>query len=243
VTHLPVIFSKIAELFEASASSSPSITIKTELFMLSRALALSFRSLHLAPLWPIVNDKLQAALNSMLPGSTGSNDFNNLALLQSCKLLDLLIALSLDDFQLHEWLYITDTTDAIHQPADWSPVALADHIAAALDSNNSSEETNTSNFASSSVAENETSANQANDFEKDDGSGGGKALLSDNLVVDNGDIKAWAKEDFISAVLRPFLSQLSIRAYEDVYGLGTPDTEAMRRGLLGDLLDPNTIVE
>jgi hypothetical protein len=243
VTHLPVIFSKIAELFEASASSSPSITIKTELFMLSRALALSFRSLHLAPLWPIVNDKLQAALNSMLPGSTGSNDFNNLALLQSCKLLDLLIALSLDDFQLHEWLYITDTTDAIHQPADWSPVALADHIAAALDSNNTSEETNTSNFASSSVAENETSANQAKDDEKDDGSGGGKVLLSDNLVVDNGDIKAWAKEDFISAVLRPFLSQLSIRAYEDVYGLGTPDTEAMRRGLLGDLLDPNTIVE
>jgi hypothetical protein len=237
VTHLAVIFSKIAELFEASASSSPSITIKSELFMLCRALALSFRSIHLAPLWPIVNDKLQAALNSMLPGSAASADFNNLALLQSCKLLDLLIALSLDDFQPHEWLYITDTTDAVHQPSHWSPVALADHVAAALDANN----VNDGN--TSAYIETENATNKGNDNENSASNGGRKALLSDSLVVDNGDIKAWAKEDFTSAVLRPFLNQLSIHAYEDVYGLEAPDVEAMRRGLLGDLLDPNTIVE
>jgi hypothetical protein len=237
VTHLAVIFSKIAELFEASASSSPSITIKSELFMLCRALALSFRSIHLAPLWPIVNDKLQAALNSMLPGSAASADFNNLALLQSCKLLDLLVALSPDDFQPHEWLYITDTTDAVHQPSNRSPVALADHIAAALDANNVNDE-NTSSYPEILNA-----ANKVNDGDNNASNGGKKALLSDSLVVDNGDIKAWAKEDFTSAVLRPFLSQLSIHTYEDVYGLEAPDGEVMRRGLLGDLLDPNTIVE
>jgi hypothetical protein len=237
VTHLAVIFSKIAELFEASASSSPSITIKSELFMLCRALALSFRSLHLTPMWPIVNDKLQAALNSMLPGSAVSADFNNLALLQSCKLLDLLITLSLDDFQPHEWLYITDTTDAVHQPSNWSPVALADHVAAALDANN------VNDVNTSSYPESENTINKGNNNDNAASNNGRKALLSDNLVVDNGDIKAWAREDFTSAVLRPFLSQLSIHAYEDVYGLEVPDVEVMRRGLLGDLLDPNTIVE
>jgi hypothetical protein len=86
-------------------------------------------------------------------------------------------------------------------------------------------------------------ANKVNDGDNNASNGGKKALLSDSLVMDNGDIKAWAKEDFTSAVLRPFLSQLSIHTYEDVYGLEAPDGEVMRRGLLGDLLDPNTIVE
>ena len=227
VAHLRVIQEKIAELFEASPSSSPSITIKAELFMLCRTLAVSISSLHLAPLWPIVNDKLQGALLSLLPSSSGASEFNNLALLQACKLLDLLLALAPDDFQLHEWLYITDTIDAVYQPPGGNTLALADHIAASLDSN--SVEEGLVAAAPSSVPA--------------PGSEKKRTLLSDNMAVDNEDVKAFAREDFTGAVLRPFLNQLSIHAYEGVYSLEVPDLASIRSALLVDITDLNTIVE
>ncbi|EME40020.1 hypothetical protein DOTSEDRAFT_56330 [Dothistroma septosporum NZE10] len=215
---------KIAELFEASPTSSPSSMIRAELFLLCRALLLSTSPFNLAPLWPIINDKLQAALMSLLPVNQTSNDFNNLTLFQGCKLLDLLIAMSPDEFQLHEWLYITDTIDAVYQPADWTPSALTDHVAEALGS---------STMEDSLVA----TAPGGDDSHKR------RPLLGDNLNVDTEDVKALPREDFARGVLRPFLSQLSIHAYEGVYGLETPDVAALRENLLRDLLDLGTIVE
>ena len=62
-------------------------------------------------------------------------------------------------------------------------------------------------------------------------------------MSDKDDIKAAARDDFARAVIRPFLSQLSIHAYEGVYSMDTPDIDICRRSLLEDLLDMNTIVE
>lgn len=215
---------KIAELFDASPASSPSSTIRAELFMLCRALMLSTSPLNLAPLWPIINDKLQAALMSLLPTSQNSNDFNNLTLLQACKLLDLLISISPDEFQLHEWLYITDTIDAVYQPADWTPSALTDNVAEALGSSTMEDSIVATTPGGSSTSRR-------------------RPLLGDNLNIDKEDIKALPREDFARAVLRPFLSQLSIHAYEGVYSLEVPDMAALRDNLLQDLLDLGTVVE
>lgn len=192
--------------------------------MLCRALMLSNSPFNLAPLWPIINDKLQAALMSLLPTSQNSGDFNNLTLLQACKLLDLLITMSPDEFQLHEWLYITDTIDAVYQPADWTPCALTDHIAEALGSSTMEDSLVTTTPGGST-------------------SNRRRPLLDDNLSIDKEDIKALPREDFARAVLRPFLSQLSIHAYEGVYSLEAPDLTALRESLLQDLLDLGTVVE
>ena len=64
--------------------------------------------------------------------SLGSNTFGNLALLQACELLDLLLAISPEEFQLHQWLYISDTIDAVYQPQDWTTSALSDQIVDSL---------------------------------------------------------------------------------------------------------------
>ncbi|EME77850.1 uncharacterized protein MYCFIDRAFT_33802 [Pseudocercospora fijiensis CIRAD86] len=222
VAHVRIIEEKMSELFEASPASSPSSAIKAELFTLCRALAVSVSTFQLAPLWPIINDKLQTALNSLLPNSTTGDEFNNLTLLQACKLLDLLITLSPDDFQLHEWLYISDTIDAVYQPEDWTPTALADQVAEVLGSSSMED----------SLMPSTSSAKSANRR---------RALLGD--TVDKEDIKAMPKEDFVRASLRPFLSQLSIHAYEGVYSLDVPSTDALRDDLLTDLLDLGSIVE
>lgn len=222
--HLRTIEEKLSELFEASPASSPSATIKAELFMLCRVLTLSVSAMHLSPLWPIINDKLQAVLTSLFPNHSTARDYNNLTLLQACKLLDLLITLSPDEFQLHEWLYITDTIDAVYQPLEWSSAALSDQIAEALGSSSMED----SMTATSSLA---TSAGKR------------VPLLGADLGVDKGDVKAMAREDFTRAVLRPFLNQLSIHAYEGVYSMDAPDVAALRQDVLNDLLDVSTMVE
>ncbi|KAF2169744.1 hypothetical protein M409DRAFT_64771 [Zasmidium cellare ATCC 36951] len=226
VAHLRTIEEKISELFEASPSSSPSAAIKAELFMLCRTLTLSVSSVHMSPFWPIINDKLEAALTSLLPSSSNSNDFNNLSILQACKLLDLLVSLSPDEFQLHEWLYITDTIDAVYQPSDFSPVALSDQIAETL--------------GSASVDNNMLVTPTTP-------GGGGKGkrrqLLGEDLAVDKGDIQALPKEEFVRAVIRPFLSQLSMHSYEGVYSLEQTDGMVLRESLLADLLDLGSVVE
>lgn len=220
VASLRALEEKIAELFDATSSSSPSAVIKAELFILCRTLLVTVSSVHIAPLWPIINAQLQKALWSMQPDRREpgkGEDFSNLALLQGCKLLDVLVGLGLDDFLLHEWLYITDTIDAVYAPDGWQSHALADVVGQALG---------------------------------DDGrdralpaSAGRVGLSLHELAVDKSDIKALPREEFVRAMLRPFLSQLSISAYEGVYGLEKADVGAIRKEVLTDLLELATVVE
>ncbi|KAK3706813.1 hypothetical protein LTR37_012492 [Vermiconidia calcicola] len=228
VTHYRLIEEKLVELFSANASSSPSIAVKSELFMLCRALVFSSSAVHSAPIWPIINDNLQAALLSLSsPNTSTSNAFGNLALLQACKLLDVLVVISPDEFQLHEWLYISDTIDAVYQPSHWTPVALSDQIAETL-----------------ALEPVEDSPGMIQPTPVASGSSSHRRPLIDNdALADKEDLKAMALEDFARTVLRPFLSQLSLSAYEGVYSMHTPDIDICRRGLLQDTLDLSTIVE
>jgi hypothetical protein len=52
-----------------------------------------------------------------------------------------------------------------------------------------------------------------------------------------------ALEDFAKSIMRPFLSQLSINAYESTYVMEGPDPILYRRALLEDLLDTSTLVD
>lgn len=227
IPHLREMWEKVVELLEASISSSPSAAVKSELFMLCRALTLSTSSVHLAPFWPVFNQSLQSALLSIPSGASTGEHFGNLALLQACKLLDLLIAFSPEEFQLHEWLFISDTIDAVYQPTDWTPSALSDQVAEQLTLDGSEEGVGV-------VAPTPVSAASA---------GRRRPLIETDSEADTGDYKAMDRGDFARLVLRPFLSQLSIHAYEGVYRMDPIDTEMWRRNLLQDVLDLRMIVE
>jgi hypothetical protein len=226
VAHMQLVEEKLVELFQASTSSSPSSTIKAELFMLCRALILSTTAVNVAPLWPIINDQLQSALSCLAPSDSRRSGFTNLSLLQAGKLLDLLVALAPDEFQLYEWLYVTDTTDAVYRPPGWSPTALADQLAEHLG-------LETSEGALPSPGPTVQGASF----------GHARTPFGANVGYDNEDVKAMATEDFAKSVMRPFLSQLSINAYESTYGMERPEPELYRRSLLEDLLDSGTLVD
>lgn len=226
VAHMQQMEEKLVELFDASMTSSPSSTVKAELFMLCRTLVLSTSPVNFAPLWPLLNEQLQAALADLAPGNGHGATFANLALLQAGKLLDLLVALEPDEFQLHEWLYITDTTDAVYHPPGWTPTALADQLAEHL-----------SLEGGEDALPATVSPSQATS------SGRSRTLFGSDLSYDKEDVKAMAPEDFAKSVMRPFLSQLSINAYEHTYGMERSHPALYRRSLLEDLLDSSTLVD
>ncbi|KAI2635349.1 putative regulator of reproduction dopa [Xylaria nigripes] len=227
VTDLPAILDRIVELLAATATSSPSSTTRADIYMVIRALVLRTSALHLAPLWPIVNSEMHTAISSVVaPDSSSYSDtYSNVSILHACKLLDVLLAAAPDDFQLHEWLFITNTIDAIYRSATYQPIALIDELSEEL-----------GNSAISSALPTESAAIVASS-----GSGKRRPLLgpwgiNDELTVDR-------RDELIVKILRPFFGQLSIYAYESTYAMGALDVEACVSSLLKDLFDEKSIVK
>ncbi|KAI8948888.1 putative regulator of reproduction dopa [Xylaria longipes] len=227
VTDLQAILDRIVELLAATATSSPSSTTRADIYMVLRALVLRTSTVHLAPLWPIVNSELHMAISSVVaPDNSPSSDtYSNISVLHACKLLDVLIAAAPDDFQLHEWLFITDTIDAIYRSAAYQPIALVDELSEEL-----------GNAAVSSGLPTESAAMIGSG-----GSGQRRPLLGpegidDELTVDR-------RDELIVKILRPFFGQLSIYAYESTYAMGALDVETCVLSLLKDLFDDKSIVK
>ncbi|KAL8388474.1 hypothetical protein RB595_009219 [Gaeumannomyces hyphopodioides] len=232
VSELPQILDKIVELLGATAMSSPSSTTRAELFMVVRALVLKTSAIHLAPLWPIINAELHAAISSVVaPDHSGpSETYNNVSVLQACKLLDLLVCVAPDDFQLHEWLFVTDTIDAVHRPSTYQPVALVDELSEELGSVVMS---GGAHSAAQPLAES-TPHTATGSYNKRTllGSGG----ISDEVALER-------REELIAKVLRPFFGQLSIFAFEATYAMGPLDWDHCVQGLLKDMFDERSIVK
>ena len=226
VTDLPAIQEKIVELLSATTTSSPSSTTRADIYLLLRTLSLKISAVHLATLWPIVNAELQAVFASVVAPdhSSASETYNNYTILQACKLLDTLLCIAPDDFQLHEWLFITDTIDAVYRPSHLHAVALIDELSEELGST-----------ALSSTYQTESAAMQATNNQTR------KPLIGPGGISDEG---SWERKDeLVGKVLRPFFSQLSIFAFESTYSMSVPDLEACRMGLLKDLFDEKSIVK
>jgi len=216
VSHLQTLEEKLVELFGATAASSPSSTTRAEVFMVLRAMALKTSSIHLAPLWPLITAELQRALSSALSRDHNYDIYNALSLCQACKLLDLLLVIAPEDFQLQEWLFVTDTIDAVYRSSQSETVSLADEIAEELGS--------TGGLYAVESAREESSAYRSG------------LLKMDDRLVDA------SKEDIVNHVLGPFFNQLSIHAYEGTYSMKSPDLHECEQAVLKDLFNDSTII-
>lgn len=221
--NLSSIQEKLVELMTATAASSPSSATRSEIFMLLRSLLLKISSVHLAPLWPIITSELYDAISSLFPDGSSPDTYNINCVVQGSKLLELLLVLAPDEFQLREWLFITDTIDAVYRPRDWDPVALVDELAEDLDSRAGLLS------ASSQHALNTNSNNTSSETKR-------KPLLISELL------KGVAREELVDRVLRPFLRGLSINSFESVYSMVAPEWQACHEDLLADVFDEGTIV-
>lgn len=234
----------IAALLAATPTSSPSSATRAEIFMLLRALVLRCSSLSLAAFWPLLTAELQRAIASAVPRSPDYETYNVPGLLQACRLLDLLLVLRLDDFQLAEWLFIADTVDAVYRPADFEAVGLVDDLAEEMNGAGISDAISPGGSTAGMTAAEQEPEKQASGLAGAAAPSSQRAVTRTRLLQDSdvADITQIAKAKFVSVVLRPFFARLSIHAYESTYGLGGVDWAAEEAAVLRDVFDERTIV-
>ena len=216
-TDLGSIQEKIVELLGATATSSPSSTTRADVYVLLRAIVMKVSPMHLSGFWPLINSELQEALSPFL-SETSAKNFVLTNVLQACKLLETLLIVAPDDFQLHEWLFITDTVDAVYQPQLWTPSALIDGIAAHLNKQLSTKGPTQEDLISSTLSSKR------------------RPLLTTAKT------KGIDRDLFLSRVLHPFFQQLSITCFEASYHMAPIDREACMEDLLVDVFDDATLV-
>lgn len=237
---LTPILDKLIELLSATSTSSPSSTTRAEVYMVVRALVLKTTAIHLAGLWPIINSELHGAISSVVAPdhSAASDTYSNASVMQACKLLDLLVCAAPDDFQLHEWLFVTDTIDAVYRPMGYQPVALVDEVceelvgSASAASAGSGRRHGHQHHESSAAAWTTVMSSSSSHKRPMLGQPRG---ISDEVSLER-------RDELVAKVLRPFFGQLSIYAFESTYAMGSVDWEECVRGLVRDVFDERSIV-
>lgn len=224
------VLEKLVELLGATSTSSPSSTTRAEVYMVFRALVLRISPVHLAGMWPVINAELHQAISSVVAPdhSPLADTYNNASVLQACKLLDLFVCLAPDDFQLHEWLFVTDTIDAVYRPAGgYKPVALVDEVSEELGASGGAA------AAATGVVEEIGGV----------GSGGGvrRPLLGGVISCDDGSLLE-RRDELVARVLRPFFGQLSIWAFESRYAMGRVEVGGLEGGLVRDVFWEGSVV-
>ncbi|KAA8909497.1 Dopey, N-terminal-domain-containing protein [Sphaerosporella brunnea] len=209
VPKLTEIEEKLVELLSATAVSSPSSATRGEVYLVLRALALRMSPVHLSSLWPLINSELHSALVALAPEGDPERIYSDATILHACKLLDLLLVLASDEFQLHEWLFVTDTIEAVYHPHDWTPMALVDQVVLEMQVPGSSR-----------------MGNRAYEIEH----GGGRKPWFRGR-------EEGQAEDVRRDVIAPFLRNLSIASYEGTYAMGRPDLEGCEDALAADLFE------
>jgi hypothetical protein len=217
VVNLAVIHEKLIELLEATATSSPSSVTRSEIYMVMRALLLKISSTHLLPLWPTINAELYEAISSASP-TCETDTYSIFCLLQACKLLDTLLTLGHDDFQMQEWLFITDSAESVYRGSGFKSVAIVDQLAEELD------------------AKFEVVPYTDNLYNLVPQEAKRRPLLISDVT------KGVKKEEMMEKILRPFFRQLSIYAFETTYSMNVPEWQACFDELVADLFNDSTLV-
>ncbi|KAG0147859.1 hypothetical protein CROQUDRAFT_42250 [Cronartium quercuum f. sp. fusiforme G11] len=127
LVHLPSIQEKVVDLLRSNVGE----IVHAEVYLCMRVLLCRIANQHLGGFWPIILTELTRLFESMIENVPDTPHFLALALSAS-KFLDLLLVLQTGDFQIHQWMFITDTVDAMYPPDPWFPHAIIDRLAGTL---------------------------------------------------------------------------------------------------------------
>lgn len=226
--HLGLLQAKLEELLTASSISSPSSMTRAEIYMVIRALALNTSADQMASFWPMVATELRAAFCSIHHEMEdhSPSTYNSYSLLQAAKLLDVLLLTNPEDFQPQEWVFVTDTVDAIYRREGWEPSALVEEVAQSM--------MNKLDMVKADNTQLSAANNHPLPGESD------HSLRKPWLSGERS--RAFDERDIWDCLLRPFFGQLSIHVYERIYSLSVPDLEACKDDLVADLFNARTIV-
>ena len=212
-----IVQEKVVELLTATVTSSPSSATRADVYILLRAILMKVSSTHLSGLWPVLSSELQEMF-SAIASEASTEMLNPRNLLHACKLLETLLVVAADDFQPQEWLYITDTIDAVYRPQKWSPSALVDQAAI------------------STIGKLDMKGNAEEDLLNNPVLGKRQPLLP------AANMRGIKQDTLSSKVFRPFFQQLSMICFEAVYRMEPVDHDAYMEDILLDVFDDTTLV-
>jgi len=207
LTQLPTIMEKLVEVLRTV--SSP--VVQSEVFLCIRVLLCRLSPRNLTGFWPTVLTELYRIFEQAIVSmpSDGSEDLQ--LVLAACKCLDLLLVLQTEEFQIHQWIFITDTVDAVYRPDNWYPEAMMEQLAEIV-----------GNLPVVDVS----TINQAHSQPYSDQ----QALRRPHL---NSIRQIESMRDLVH-----FFSNISISSYESMYASsGNVDWEAVEKGIVQDMFD------
>ncbi|THH33130.1 hypothetical protein EUX98_g1019 [Antrodiella citrinella] len=125
LTQLPTIQEKLVDTLRNV--NAP--IVQSEVYLCIRVLLCRLSPHNLSSFWPTILTELYRLFEQVMVSipADGSEELG--LLLSASKLLDLLLVLQTEEFQIHQWIFITDTVDAIYRPDDCEPEALLDRLA------------------------------------------------------------------------------------------------------------------
>ena len=219
---IPLLQEKVEELLSASVSSSPSSATRAEVFILMRALVLIGSSKHMFSFWPVINLELETVFRALLTAEPVFNSslYTMQSILQASKLVDVLLLTNPEDFQPQEWVFVTDTVDAVYRPDTGYPIGLIDELAQ-------------SSMEDGAHGQESLPSLQALSGDEE------QCLQVPMLMGEK--TRGCPDGDIPDLILKPFFRQLSIQVYERTYKLINPDIKTCKDDLLADLFNLRTI--
>ncbi|QRW09045.1 hypothetical protein RhiLY_08044 [Ceratobasidium sp. AG-Ba] len=210
LAQLPSIQEKLVELFRWT-SAEP--VVHSEIYLCMRVLLCRLSPHNMSSFWPVILTELIRLFTSALvePLPDASDELQ--LLLAACKCVDLMLVLQTPEFQIHQWMFVTDTMDAVYRPDTWTPTSLMDQLAEIIGGLPRLEQ---STAVLPSPTTNHSSFPGSTQNQR-------RPLLGAIRRVDR------------LGELLPFFSHVSIALYEGVYAGGIPDMEAIERGLLEEM--------
>ncbi|KAG1886069.1 Dopey, N-terminal-domain-containing protein [Suillus subluteus] len=216
LTQLPAIQEKLVDILR----NVPSPIVQCEVYLCIRVLLCRLAAHSMTSFWPVILTELYRIFEQIIDSipSDGSEDLQ--LILSASKCLDLLLTLQTEEFQIHQWIFITDTVDAVFRPDDWSPESMFDQLADVVGSLPIPEPREPRGIGLS------TSTSTSLAFPTHSDRALRKPILRSIRQIDS------------IRDLFPFFSHVSISSYESVYASsGNIDWEAVEQGVLDDMFD------
>ncbi|KAF9056037.1 Dopey, N-terminal-domain-containing protein [Panaeolus papilionaceus] len=204
--HLPTIQERLVDIFR----SVPSPIVQSEVFLCIRILLCRLSPNNLTSFWPVILTEMYGIFERTIASLPADGSEELLLILAACKCLDTLIVLQTEEFQIHQWIFITDTVDAVYRPDGWFPEAIMDQLAEMAG--------NLPVVSSRALPEQFPAYTDDRPMRR--------PLLSHLRHIES-------IRDLI-----PFFSNISVSSYESVYTSGgNVDWEAVEKGILEDMFD------
>jgi len=219
LTQLPTVQEKLVDVLRNVTSP----LVQSEVFLCIRVLLCRLSPHNLTSFWPVVLTELYRVFDQALVNvpADGSEDLQLLLAVSKC--LDILLTLQTEEFQVHQWIFITDTVDAVYRQDDWVPQGMLDQLSEAIGALPLPE------------AKQARPASQPPDEEEPQTA----------IYPTYGDSKT-ARQPMLGKMrqiesardLLPFFSHVSIASYEGVYACGSNvDWSVVEEGILRDMFD------